>query len=263
MDASRDFKVYFSASFTGHRAYVGNKPKKVYREATDKMKPLVIGRAANLCCFKNIRSLPCTSRVNKNAWTTQAIFVKRLSLIDLEIKKAKRRILLLADNCSHHNVPPILENIKVLSFPHNCTAIVQPLDQSIALEEKKVDVKEALFIIIDACRGIGEKTIIKLLGLISRLNATLFEIWEFAKQAGRIIYAQTIVEFIGIDKELDVNHELADSEIDGTINSKSIKLVENNEFKSDDENDSVNCNTTSSNIGLQEAIDQTRKIRDT
>ncbi|KAF0989651.1 hypothetical protein HZS_6340 [Henneguya salminicola] len=46
------------------------------------------------------------------------------------------------------------------------------------------------------------------------------------------------------------------------INQNSIKQVENNEFESDDENDLVNCNSTSTNIGLHEAIDQTIKIRD-
>ncbi|KAF0991651.1 hypothetical protein HZS_5678, partial [Henneguya salminicola] len=62
--------------------------------------------------------------------------------------------------------------------------------------------------------------------------------WWLAKHAGKIIDAQTILEFIDIDKELDIRHEFNDSEIVENINLKSIKQVENNKFESDDENDS-------------------------
>ncbi|KAF0986555.1 hypothetical protein HZS_5133 [Henneguya salminicola] len=85
--------------------------------------------------------------------------------------------------------------------------------------------------------------------------------WELAKQAGKIIDVQTIEEFIDINNELDICNEFADSEIVENINLKSIKEVKNNKFERDDKNNLVNCNSTSSNIGLHEAIDQTIKIR--
>ncbi|KAF0991866.1 hypothetical protein HZS_2023 [Henneguya salminicola] len=45
-------------------------------------------------------------------------------------------------------------------------------------------------------------------------------------------------------------------------NLKSIKQVKNNEFESDDQNDLVNSNSTSGNIGLHEVFIQPRKIQD-
>ncbi|XP_060865623.1 tigger transposable element-derived protein 6-like [Metopolophium dirhodum] len=50
---------------------------------------------------------------------------------DREMKNKKRKILLLIDNCTLHNAPPKLDNIRVEYFPPNCTAVLQPLDQSI------------------------------------------------------------------------------------------------------------------------------------
>ncbi|KAF0987089.1 hypothetical protein HZS_359, partial [Henneguya salminicola] len=69
-------------------------------------------------------------------------------------------------------------------------------------------------------------------------------------------------EFIDIDKELDICHELTDSEIVENINQKSIEQVENYEFERDDEKELVSCNSISSNIELHQDIDQTRKTPD-
>ncbi|KAF0986003.1 hypothetical protein HZS_3324, partial [Henneguya salminicola] len=102
--------------------------------------------------------------------------------------------------------------------------------------------------IVDAWRNIGEKNCWKHAGFAfgsvgaeqdfeKNMNAPLYEMWELAKQAGNIIDTQTIEEFIDIDKELDICHELTDSEIVENINQKSIKQVENNKFERDDEND--------------------------
>ncbi|XP_025193414.1 tigger transposable element-derived protein 6-like [Melanaphis sacchari] len=57
---------------------------------------------------------------------------KRDKLIDFdrEIKKKKRKILLI-DNCTPHNEPPKLDYIRVKYLPPNCTAVLQLLDQGI------------------------------------------------------------------------------------------------------------------------------------
>ncbi|KAF0988790.1 hypothetical protein HZS_3236 [Henneguya salminicola] len=69
-------------------------------------------------------------------------------------------------------------------------------------------------------------------------------------------------QFIDIDKEHDICHELTDSVVVENINSKSIKQMENNKFERNGENDLVNYNSTSTKFWLHEAIDQTRRIRD-
>jgi hypothetical protein len=62
---------------------------------------------------------------------TQIIFNDWLIDFNTEMKKKKRKILLLIDNCTPHNEPPKLDNIRVEYFPPNCTAVFQPLDQGI------------------------------------------------------------------------------------------------------------------------------------
>ncbi|KAF0992600.1 hypothetical protein HZS_4038 [Henneguya salminicola] len=72
------------------------------------------------------------------------------------------------------------------------------------------------------------------------MNALLYEMCELAKPAGKIIGGPTIEEFIYMDKELDICHELIDFAIVENINPKSMKQVENIVFESDDENDLIN-----------------------
>uniref|UniRef100_A0A2S2Q5U0 Tigger transposable element-derived protein 6 n=1 Tax=Sipha flava TaxID=143950 RepID=A0A2S2Q5U0_9HEMI len=62
---------------------------------------------------------------------TQIIFNDWLIDFDREMKKKKRKILLLIDNCIPHNEPPKLDYIRLEYFPPNCTAVHQPLDQGI------------------------------------------------------------------------------------------------------------------------------------
>ncbi|KAF0987496.1 hypothetical protein HZS_7978 [Henneguya salminicola] len=49
------------------------------------------------------------------------------------------------------------------------------------------------------------------------MNEPLYDIWELAKRAIKIIDAQTIKEYTDIDIEHDICHELTDSEIKGRI----------------------------------------------
>ncbi|XP_071043603.1 tigger transposable element-derived protein 6-like [Parasteatoda tepidariorum] len=95
---------------------------------TDKLKPFVIGKYAKPRCFKNVTSLPVDYKANKRAWMTEEIFNNWLLDVDKEMKRKKKKIALLVDNCTPHNNPP---NIKLFYFPPNCTSILQPLDLGI------------------------------------------------------------------------------------------------------------------------------------
>ena len=44
------------------------------------------------------------------------------------VRKKKRKILLLVDNCSAH-CTVALRNIKLVFLPSNCTSVLQPMDQ--------------------------------------------------------------------------------------------------------------------------------------
>lgn len=98
---------------------------------TDKLKPLVIGKYARPRCFKNVKSLPVDYLANKKAWMTEEIFNNWLINLDKDMKKKKKKIALIVDNCTPHNNPPSLKHIKVFYFPPNCTSLLQPLDLGI------------------------------------------------------------------------------------------------------------------------------------
>lgn len=43
---------------------------------TDKLKPFIIDKLRNPCCFKNARNLPCDYESQFKAWMTSDLFVK-------------------------------------------------------------------------------------------------------------------------------------------------------------------------------------------
>jgi len=88
---------------------------------------LVIGKSKNPPCFKGVRSLPVDYYSNANAWMTSVILIDWLATWDLELK---RKIVLLADNCTAHTNNSLLKNIKVI-LPANTTSLIQPCDQGI------------------------------------------------------------------------------------------------------------------------------------
>ncbi|CAF4913662.1 unnamed protein product, partial [Rotaria sp. Silwood1] len=100
---------------------------------TDKLKPVVIGKAARPRCFKNIdmTKLPVTWHSNRTAWMNSKIFTEWLYDLDLMMQKQKRNILLFLDNAPVHSPDVKLQNVALKFFPANSTAQIQPLDQGI------------------------------------------------------------------------------------------------------------------------------------
>lgn len=98
---------------------------------THKIQPLVIGKSLKPRCFKNVKSLPVEYRANKKAWMTSKLFSEWLQNLDNDMKKKKKKIALLVDNCTAHSLIPKLQNIEIVFFPANCTSILQPLDMGI------------------------------------------------------------------------------------------------------------------------------------
>jgi len=98
---------------------------------TEKIIPLVIGRFANPRCFKTCKELQCDYESNSSAWMTRAIFQNWLAKWNNKLRKSKRRICLIIDNCTSHLKIPDMSNIQLKYFPKNTTAILQPMDQGI------------------------------------------------------------------------------------------------------------------------------------
>ncbi|CAF4098004.1 unnamed protein product [Rotaria magnacalcarata] len=100
---------------------------------SNKLKPVVIGKANRPRCFKNIdiKKLPVSWCSNRTAWMNSKIFTEWLTEFDLMMKKQKRHILLFLDNAPVHPQDVELENIKLKFFPANTTAKIQPMNQGI------------------------------------------------------------------------------------------------------------------------------------
>ncbi|KAL4153502.1 hypothetical protein QTP88_001335 [Uroleucon formosanum] len=98
---------------------------------TDKRKLLVIGKSKSPRCFKGVSSLPVFYENNTKAWMTSAIFEKTLNYWDDELRRKKKKILLLVDNCPAHPSLQHLKFIKLVFLPANTTAVLQPMDQGV------------------------------------------------------------------------------------------------------------------------------------
>lgn len=101
---------------------------------TDKLKPVLIGKAARPSCLRKKGVTFGDLRVdyynNKNGWMTRVIFEHWLTKWNDTLGKQKRHVLLLIDNAPSH-VTREYSNIKIQFLPPNTTAKLQPLDQGI------------------------------------------------------------------------------------------------------------------------------------
>ncbi|CAH0721898.1 unnamed protein product, partial [Brenthis ino] len=102
---------------------------------SEKLKPLVIGKAKKPRCFSGCKSLPLDYDANKKAWMTADIFKGWLIKVDKKMIKEKRKILLFINNCTAHHLIPPLKAVKVKFFPPNTTSKLQPLDQGMNNKE--------------------------------------------------------------------------------------------------------------------------------
>ena len=102
-------------------------------DGSDKLKLLVIGKAANPRCFKNInkRQLLCDYENQNKAWMTGERFKKWLTSLDQKMQNKNRKILLFVDNCPAHPKNLNLKNIEIAFFPKNATSKLQPMDQGV------------------------------------------------------------------------------------------------------------------------------------
>jgi hypothetical protein len=98
----------------------------------EEMNPLMIGKSANPRAFKHSKPEFYNLIYSNNAssWLTKDIFIKYLTKINENPILKNRKILILLDNFSGHEVSDF-SNIKLLFFPPNTTYILQPLDLGI------------------------------------------------------------------------------------------------------------------------------------
>jgi len=97
---------------------------------TEKLKPIVIGRAREPRCFRGKKSLPVIYKNNNTSWMKSDIFSEFLKKLNKEMLSQNRKIALILDNCSSHPVMT-LSNIKFIFLPPNATSVLQPMDMGV------------------------------------------------------------------------------------------------------------------------------------
>ncbi|XP_051783790.1 tigger transposable element-derived protein 1-like [Erpetoichthys calabaricus] len=123
-----------------------------------KIKPLVVYQFENPCAFKqhnlNKATLPVMWRANTRGWVTRTLFLEWLHEAFapavkryLKVSNLPEKCLLLMDNAPAH--PPNLVDdmveeynfIKVMFLPSNTTPLLQPMDQQVISNFKKLYTK--------------------------------------------------------------------------------------------------------------------------
>lgn len=208
----------------------------VNMDGSKKLKPLVIGKAMKPRCFKGVKSLPTDYRANKKAWMTTELFNNWLLTVNEDIKRQKRKILLFLDNCTVHNSPPTLSNVKLYFFPPNTTSKLQPLDQGIIHNFKTFYRKEVVKLVLESL-GKEETANITVLTAILLIDkawraVTPLTILNCFKKSGFLTEVPILVDdedpaieplddigdvsfadFVQVDEDVAVSGSLTDNEI--------------------------------------------------
>lgn len=121
-------------------------------DGSEKLPAIVIGKYGKPRCFSRINSLPVEYFHSKNSWITCEIFEKLLINLDEHFSRQKREILLFIDHCTAHNRIPRLESMKVVFFPKNISNKLQPLEQGVIQDFKRLYRKQVLLHVIEQTR---------------------------------------------------------------------------------------------------------------
>lgn len=83
-----------------------------------------IGKPKKPRCFKN-KNIPVTYFSNKNSWMTVTTWNEILALLDSDMIKNNKKIILFIDNASCDKLTINLSNIEIQFLPPNTTAVIQ------------------------------------------------------------------------------------------------------------------------------------------
>ncbi|QRV79154.1 tigger transposable element-derived protein 4 [Ceratobasidium sp. AG-Ba] len=103
-------------------------------DGSEKLKPLVIGRARRPRCFDRVEAsdLGFYYFWNSTAWMVQSIWHNFLSDLNTRMAQQHRHILLLIDNApSHRHTASDYPNLRIEPLAPNLTAWIQPMDAGI------------------------------------------------------------------------------------------------------------------------------------
>jgi hypothetical protein len=218
-------------------------------DGSNKLKPLVIGKAQNPRAFKNAQ-IPVDYKASKNAWMTSSLFkdwfhncfVKNVQRFQRS-KNLLQKALLLVDNASSHGSAEELvsndANVMTMFLPPNCTALIQPMDQNIirltklfyrkslliriltneddiASGLKKITLKEATYLLYNAWEKVSPNIISKCWHKI--LHKEILENPDSDYEAEDLIPLSTLRQNLcSISQELNDVGELLNSTVGNDI----------------------------------------------
>ncbi|UYV85040.1 hypothetical protein LAZ67_X004383 [Cordylochernes scorpioides] len=230
---------------------------------------LMIGKAANPRCFKNVKTKPVDYANSARAWMTSYLFEKWLLNSDKKFTKEKRKVILFIDNCTAHNSIPPMENVEVFFFP--ATSVIQPMDKGVIKNLKHFYRR---FLVENILTGDSEALKIKLDVLqASRLckkawdQVTSETIKHCFKKAGfvkkeedeenaDVIIAETMPsvdgwedvisnptisydDFLNVDDDVAVCGEITDADIIAEVLNHNIEKQDGDEASGDEDESSV------------------------
>lgn len=138
---------------------------------TEKRKLLVIGKPSKPRCFKNIGRLPVNYKFNRRAWMTSEIFTTELREWNEQLRRMKRKILLLVDNCPAHPDVKDMDCIKLVFMPPNTSSKLQPMDQGVIHSLKSNYRRLLLSKMVNSIDNGNEKFNVNLLDAVNFIHA--------------------------------------------------------------------------------------------
>ena len=261
----------------------------------DKLPLLIIGKSANPRCFKNKKTLPTTYTSNKKAWMTSEIFTDWLKKLDQRLKRQKRKIAMVVDNCPAHPHVRGLQCIELIFLPPNTTSKTQPMDQGVinnfkthyrkrvilrqmrAIDEKKeftISVLDAMRSMQQAWEMVQPRTIsncfrhadFRRTDTSTDATETTTEIDDdpeddipLARLAQLGLTTTTLQDYMIVDDSLPTSERLTDDDIiDDIISSRSTDSLDADDNADDSGTDRPETELPTS---LTEAIDACAKLR--
>ena len=98
----------------------------------DKILMLVIEKAQNLRCFKNVKFLPSQyQNQKKKKWMNGLLLEEWAWELNRKFSSEERSVALVIDDCLAHPNIENLKSIKLFFLPPNTTSTIQPMDQSV------------------------------------------------------------------------------------------------------------------------------------
>lgn len=264
---------------------------------TEKRKLLVIGKSRNPRCFKNVKKLPVKYTANTKAWMTSRIFEDEIRNWDCEMRKKKRNILLLVDNCRAHPVLENLTNVKVVFLPPNTTAKLQPMDQGVihsfkvnyrrlmilqlldCLEERKEfnpSVLDAIRLIDRGWDNVSSTTIkncFKKSGIATIATEEVYEVeddvplseWIRSADPKNVLNGYNMNDYVHADDDVLITESPTDEEIINEVKNTQISEIETESENEDDtmfENSVVSVRAAQDSLELLTKFSETNNVSD-